>query len=53
MCIPLTYICRIIHLFPSFGVTVPRERTSSNILDLCLQFYVDNFVDRHAYHITT
>jgi hypothetical protein len=51
--IPLTKIHRSIHLFPSFGPVAPREWTSSNVLDLCPQFYVNTFTDRHAYHIIT
>ncbi|KAI0343815.1 hypothetical protein BDW22DRAFT_1477302 [Trametopsis cervina] len=48
--IPLNNIRRSVHLYPSFGNTVPREWTSSTVLDQCPSFFVNSFSDRHAYH---
>ncbi|KAI0338542.1 hypothetical protein BDW22DRAFT_1409533 [Trametopsis cervina] len=48
--VPVDCIRRSIALFPSFSSSVPREWTSSNILDECSTFYVNSFSDRHSYH---
>ncbi|KAG1833790.1 hypothetical protein EV424DRAFT_1502683 [Suillus variegatus] len=42
-------IRRSVHLFPNFGAVVPREWTSSTVLELCPSFFVNSFSDRHAY----
>ena len=47
--IPLASIRRSIHLYPSFGRTVPADWTSSNVLDKCDKFFVNCFTDRHTY----
>jgi hypothetical protein len=47
--IPLPNIQRSVHLFPKFGPTVPAEWTSSNVLDRCNTFYVNNLTDRHLF----
>ncbi|GJE98156.1 hypothetical protein PsYK624_143780 [Phanerochaete sordida] len=47
--IPLTDIRRSVHLHPAFGPIVPRDWSSSNVLDKCPKFFVSNFMDRHAY----
>jgi len=49
--IPLANICRSVHLFPKFGPFAPQEWTSSNVLDLCNTFFVNDFTDRHMYRI--
>ena len=47
--IPLSQIRRSIHLFPHFGLQVPREWSSANVLDKSSKFYVNSFTDRHVY----
>ncbi|KAI0055661.1 hypothetical protein BV25DRAFT_1815297 [Artomyces pyxidatus] len=47
--IPVANIKRSIHLTPRFGPVAPREWTSSNVLELCQNFYVTCFSDRHTY----
>jgi hypothetical protein len=42
-------ICRSIHLFPHFGPAVPREWTSTTVLDQCSTFFVNSLSDRHCY----
>ena len=49
--IPLANIRCSIHLFPKFGPFAPQEWTSSNVLDLCNTFFVNDFTDRHMYRI--
>ena len=49
--IPLANIWRSVHLFPKFGPFAPQEWTSSNVLDLCNTFFVNDFTDRHMYRI--
>lgn len=49
--IPLANIRRSVHLFPKFGPFAPQEWTSSNVLDLCNTFFVNDFTDRHMYRI--
>ncbi|KAL7282534.1 hypothetical protein ACG7TL_004005 [Trametes sanguinea] len=47
--VPLSHIRRSVHLFPKFGASVPRNWTSSNVLDECSIFYLNSFLDRHCY----
>lgn len=47
--VPLDRVWRSIHLYPRFGSTVPREWTSTNVLELCQDYYVNPFTDRHVY----
>ena len=47
--IPVKSIRRTVQLFPAFGPVVPREWTSSNVLDLSPSFYVDRYLDRHSF----
>ena len=50
--IPLANIRHSVHLFPKFGPFAPQEWTSSsNVLDLCNTFFVNDFTDRHMYRI--
>ncbi|KAG2140805.1 hypothetical protein BD769DRAFT_1349912 [Suillus cothurnatus] len=42
-------IRRSVHLIPKFGCSAPRDWTSSNVLELCTEFFVSPFTDRHAY----
>ena len=50
--IPLANIRHSVHLFPKFGAFAPQEWNSSNVLDLCKTFFVNDFTDRHMYRIT-
>lgn len=50
--IPVANIRRSVHLFPRFGVFAPQEWTTSNVLDLCSTFFLNDFTDRHLYRIT-
>ncbi|KAG2159787.1 uncharacterized protein EDB93DRAFT_1237070 [Suillus bovinus] len=43
--IDISDICRSVHLFPNFSTVVPREWTSSTILELCSSFFVNSFSD--------
>ena len=47
--VPVSSIKRGVHLYPDFGVQVPREWTSSTVLEQCQNFYVNPFADRHSY----
>lgn len=47
--IPLKNLCHSIHLFPQFGPVVPRDWTSSTVLDKSSKFFVNVFTDRHVY----
>ncbi|KAJ3004511.1 hypothetical protein NUW54_g4780 [Trametes sanguinea] len=49
--IPVENIARSCHLFPDFGAAVPREWTSSNVLEHCSTFYVNSFADRNTYKL--
>ncbi|KAI0056853.1 hypothetical protein BV25DRAFT_1872634 [Artomyces pyxidatus] len=42
-------IHRNCQLMPKFGARVDRAWTSENVLDRCLHFFVNNFLDNHAY----
>lgn len=50
--IPVANIRRSVHLYPKFGVFAPQEWTSSNVLDLCHSFFVNDFTDLNMYRIT-
>jgi hypothetical protein len=47
--VPVDTICRSVHLFPKFGTHAPQSWKSSNVLELCDAFYVNNFLDRATY----
>ena len=49
--IPVANIRRSVHLFPRFGQFAPNEWTSTNVLDNCGTFFVNNFTDRNLYRI--
>jgi len=49
--VPLANIRQSIHLFPKFGPIAPQEWASSNVLDQCQTFFVNNFTDWHAYRV--
>jgi hypothetical protein len=49
--ISLANIRRSVHLFPKFGAFAPQEWSSSNVLDRCNTFFVNDFTDRHMYRI--
>ncbi|KAI0639898.1 hypothetical protein C8Q77DRAFT_1214290 [Trametes polyzona] len=44
-------IRRSCHLFPITGAVIPREWTSSTVLDNCDRFWVNSFSDIHMYMI--
>ncbi|KAF9487129.1 hypothetical protein BDN71DRAFT_1405152 [Pleurotus eryngii] len=48
--IPVAQIERSVHLFPKWGGKVPVHWTSSNVLDICHDFYVNPFKDHHTYY---
>jgi hypothetical protein len=47
--IPVSAIRRTVHLYPKFGPITPGNWTFENVLEECMTFYVNPFVDRHAY----
>jgi hypothetical protein len=47
--IPLSAIVRSVHLFSRFGAHAPAAWTSSNVLEDCSQFFINNFSDRHMF----
>ncbi|KAH6901475.1 hypothetical protein BKA70DRAFT_1388344 [Coprinopsis sp. MPI-PUGE-AT-0042] len=49
--IPVANIRRSVHLYPKCGPSVPPEWKSSNVLDLCDTFLLNDFSDKHAYRI--
>lgn len=48
--VPLANIRRSIHLFPKFVPIASQEWASSNVLDLCQTFFVNDFTNRHVWH---
>ncbi|KAH9021552.1 hypothetical protein EDB85DRAFT_2075544 [Lactarius pseudohatsudake] len=48
--VPVGNIRRSVHLLPKFGPVVPAEWTSSNVLDCCDMFFVNNLTDRQIFH---
>lgn len=42
-------IRRSCHLFPKFGLRANRAWTSSNVLDRCETFLLNNWTDHHTY----
>ncbi|KAI0026936.1 hypothetical protein K488DRAFT_63772 [Vararia minispora EC-137] len=47
--VPIQDIHRSIHLFPRFGRAKDPSWTSNNVLELCREFFVNCFSDRHCY----
>ena len=47
--VPVNQIVRSVHLIPRFGPQVDRSWTSSNVLDECDSFFLNQFSDRNAY----
>lgn len=47
--VPVSQIVRSVHLLPRFGPVVPRDWTSSTVLDRAPAFFVNPFLDRHTY----
>jgi hypothetical protein len=47
--IPVSDICRSVHLIPKCGPIIPREWTSAMVLDDSSFFFVSPFLDRHTY----
>ncbi|KZT19755.1 hypothetical protein NEOLEDRAFT_1077268, partial [Neolentinus lepideus HHB14362 ss-1] len=47
--IPVLQIRRSVHLYPKWGPSVPRQWSSSSVLDDATVFYVNPFLDRHSY----
>ena len=47
--LPIDRIRRSVSLFPRLGQTIDPTWTSDNILEVCSEFYVNSFSDRHAY----
>ncbi|KAI9451165.1 hypothetical protein BJY52DRAFT_1206005 [Lactarius psammicola] len=48
--VPVGNIQRSVHLLPKFGPVVPAEWTSSNVLDCCDTFFVNNLTDWQIFH---
>jgi hypothetical protein len=52
--IHLDTIYRAAHLLPSFGADhIPKGITADNSLDLFMAFYVNKFIDHHAFEIAS
>ena len=50
--VPISSIRRSVHLFPKFGLKVPEDWTSANVLEKCTTFYLNQFSDRNLYYIS-
>ena len=49
--IPIGHIARSVHLFPNWTADDVKEWSSVNVLERCIDFYLNPFSDRHAYHL--
>ncbi|THU77334.1 hypothetical protein K435DRAFT_702628 [Dendrothele bispora CBS 962.96] len=47
--VPVELFRRSIHLLPCFGPHAPKEWSSSNVLDMAKEFFVNSISDKHAY----
>ena len=47
--VPLSAIHRSIQLYPDFESSTIAGWTSSNVLDICPRFFVNNYTDRHTH----
>ena len=47
--IPLSDVLRSVHLIPRFGSIAPVKWTSSNVLDECTTFYLNDFTDKNLF----
>jgi len=47
--IPLTDVERSVHLIPRFGPVAPVNWMSSNVLDECTNFFLNDFTDRQLF----
>ncbi|KAG1738098.1 uncharacterized protein EDB91DRAFT_1082859 [Suillus paluster] len=47
--VPVDNIRRLVHLIPKFGAVTPRDWSTSNVLDQCSTFFVNEFTDRDAF----
>ncbi|KAM6490342.1 hypothetical protein JOM56_014319 [Amanita muscaria] len=47
--IPISHISQSVHLFPIHGPVIPREWSSSTVLENCNTFFVNPFTDRRTY----
>ncbi|KAM6491449.1 hypothetical protein JOM56_013018 [Amanita muscaria] len=51
--IPISNIAQSVHLFPFHGPAIPREWSSSTVLENCNTFFVNPFTDRRTYLLLT
>lgn len=49
--LPVDDIVRSCQLIPKFSGPVNRLWTTDNILDICLNFYVNNYLDRDSFYM--
>lgn len=47
--LPLDRVKRSVSLIPRFGPRINHTWTADNILEVCAEFYVNSFSDKHAY----
>lgn len=47
--VPIGNVQCSVHLIPKFGAVAPCEWTTSNMLDQCSTFFVNNFADQDTY----
>ncbi|KAG7096157.1 hypothetical protein E1B28_006830 [Marasmius oreades] len=47
--VPVENIHQSVHLYPKFGPVAPQEWKSSNVLDYCDTFFLNDFLDRSTY----